>query len=92
MPIPIDRLKRQCRIDFDDDDTLLRELAAEAEAEAVRATGRTRDELKEMGGGDYPEDFTGAIVMRAAERYAHPEGSEKPNAAYLSIIRSYQRI
>lgn len=92
MEISLDRLKRQCRVDFDDDDKLLQELAAEAEAEAVRRTGRTPDEMRGIGGGSYPEDFTGAILMRAAERYAHPEGSDKPNLAFESIIRSYQKI
>lgn len=92
MEISIERLKRQCRVDFDDDNELLMELAEECLSEAVRRTGRTLEELKEIGCGKLPADFTGAVLMRVAERYARPEGSEKPNLSYESVIRSFQKI
>lgn len=92
MVISLDQIKKQCHIGYDEDDEHLMVLAAGAEAEFLRATGRTLDEMKEIGGGQFPADFIDALLVRVAERYAKPEGSEKPNINFISIIRSYQKI
>ena len=86
------QVKRQCRVDFDDDDELLTGLAEAAEAEVIRWTGRTAEELLDMGAGGIPAPLRQAVLIRVAQFYAQPEGTDKPNALYESLIRPYQKI
>lgn len=90
MQTDLNMLKRQCRIDFDDDDELLTQLGEAAEAEVIRMTGRTAEELTEMGCGELPAPLRQAVLIRAAQFYAQPEGTEKPNALFEALIRPYQ--
>lgn len=85
-------LKRQCRVDFDDDDRLLEACLEAAREETVRLTGRTPSELLDLGDGDLPAPLRQAVLIRAAQFYSQPEGTEKPNALYYSLVRTYQVI
>lgn len=86
-------VKRQCRVDFDDDDELLTALAQAAEEEVCRFTGRRPSELLEMGpDGRYPAPIRTAILIRTAELYHNAEGSDRPNATFEALIRPYQKL
>ncbi|MCM1369834.1 MAG: head-tail connector protein [Candidatus Amulumruptor caecigallinarius] len=86
-------VKRQCRADdYDYDDNLLSSLCEAAEEEVVRITGRTLEELVEMGGGRFPAPIRQAILTRTAQFYRDAEGTDKPNALFISLIRPYQII
>lgn len=91
--IDLELVKKQCRVDYDDDDDYLRSLAEAAEAEVVRITGRSVLELLEMGNGEgYPAPIRQAILVRTGQLYADPEGTDKPNTLFMSLIRPYQVI
>jgi len=92
MNVTLDELKRQVRVDFDDDDTLLREILEGAEAGVIRQTERTEEELIEMGGGKFPADLKRAILIRAADFYNHPEGSDKADVYVDTIIRPFKKL
>ena len=89
--IDLDLVKRQCRVDFVEDDLLLRALADAAEAEALRRIGRDEMDLLEEGAGQYPAPILQAILIRTAQLYRDPEGSEKPNITFDSLLRPYQQ-
>lgn len=90
--IDLESLKRQCRVDFPEDDLLLATLGATAEAEVVRITGRTEAELTEMGEGAMPLPLRQAMLIRAAQFYRDAEGTEKPNALFESLIRPFRKL
>ncbi|MDE7402014.1 MAG: head-tail connector protein [Muribaculaceae bacterium] len=92
MITDLDLVKRQCRVDFDDDDKLLIALTESAEQEVCRITGRSVDELLAMGSDGFPGPIHMAILVRVAQLYHQPEGSDKPNAVYQSLLRPYQKI
>ena len=92
IDLRLDEIKRQCRVDFDQDDTLLASLGEAAEEETVRITGRTAEELLEAGGGRWPAPLRQAMLIRVAQFYSAPEGTEKPNALFESLIRAYQKL
>lgn len=85
-------IKRQCRVDYDDDDMLLEQIGEAAEAEVIRMTGRSAEELLEMGDGLLPVQLRQAVLVRAAQMYSQPEGTDKPNALFESLVRPYQRL
>lgn len=90
--IDLELVKKQCRVDYDDDDSFLASLVEAAEAEVTALTGREVDELIEMGGGDYPKPIRQAILVRTAQLYDDAEGTDKPNNLYLSLIRPFQKL
>lgn len=90
--ITLEEIKRQCRVDFDDDDAYLRRLGEVAEEYVVRRTGRGTEELCTMGGGEWPAPLVQAVLVRVAELYANPEGTERPNALLEDLIRPYQKL
>lgn len=92
MLVGLDLIKRQCRVDFDDDDKLLEAIGEAAEAEVIRITERTLDELLEMGDGRLPVQLRQAVLVRAAQLYANPEGTDKPNALFESLVRPFQKL
>ncbi len=70
--------------EFDDDDAILQLILNASEDYVVGATGRTLEELLEMGGGDkLPDQLTLATLMVAAARYAQPEGETSQQAHEL---------
>lgn len=92
IDLRLDEIKRQCRVDFDEDDALLTSLGEAAEEETVRITGQTPEYLLEQGGGRWPSPLRQAMLIRTAQFYSQPEGSEKPNALFESLIRPYQKL
>lgn len=92
ISVDIQALRQQCRVDYEDDDAVLLGCGDAAEAEVIRMTGRTVDELLEMGEGKFPAPLRMAVLIRAAQFYAQPEGGDKPNAVFESLIRPYQKI
>lgn len=87
-------LRRQCRIDFDDEETdrKLLNLQEQAESYIVRRTGRDAEELSTMGNGGWPKALELAVLVFVADMYAHPEGRDKPNLVLEDLIRPYQRL
>lgn len=59
--------------DFSDDDVYLQHLLDTAEAHVIRATNRDKDELAEMGGGEFPDELKHAILMIGAHWYNQRE-------------------
>ena len=84
--------------EFDDDDEALQLILDASEDYVVRATGRTQEELLEMGGGDkLPSQLTLATLMLAAARYAQPEGETSQQANELpfgvtTMIKQYRKL
>ena len=88
----LEMLRRQCRVDFVDDDELLLQCGEAAEAEVLTRTGRSSDELTELGEGEWPSPLRQAVMIRAAEFYRDAEGSDKPNALFECLIRPYVKL
>ena len=59
--------------DFADDDVYLQHLLDTAEAHVIRSTNRTKDELAEIGGGEFPTELKHAILMIGAHWYNQRE-------------------
>lgn len=59
--------------DFADDDEYLQHLLGVAEETVIAATNRTEDELKAIGGGNWPKRLTHAVMMVAAHWYNQRE-------------------
>lgn len=76
----LENLKRQIRVDYDDEDAKLLDLLKAAEAFTVKSTGRTRGSLTEESfddsdygeEGNYPLPIQQAIVMLAGHWYENP--------------------
>jgi len=83
--------------EFDDDDEIMQVILDSAENYVVRATGRTIDELTEMGGGSLPSQLTLATLMVAASRYAQPEGESSQQVhevpfGVTTMIKQYRKL
>lgn len=59
--------------DFADDDVYLQHLLDTAETHVIRSTNRTKDELTEMGGGEFPAELKHAVMMIGAHWYNQRE-------------------
>lgn len=92
MTVDLASLKRQCRVDFDDDDELLTQLAEAASEEVTNRTGRSDEELTEIGKGQWPAPLRQAVLIRAAEFYRDAEGSDRPNTLFECLIRPYVKL
>ena len=90
----LERLRQQCRIDFEDPatDSLLLSLQKQGEAFVLSRVNRTREELVEIGGGEWPEDLRLAVLVFVADHYANPEGRERPNLTRAYLVRPDQRL
>lgn len=62
------------------------------EAFVLSRVNRTREELVEIGGGEWPEDLRLAVLVFVADHYANPEGRERPNLTLEYLVRPYQRL
>ncbi len=83
--------------EFDDDDEILQVILESSESYVVRATGRTMDELVELGGGTLPPQLALATLMVAASRYALPEGESTQQAhevpfGVTTMIKQYRKL
>jgi hypothetical protein len=83
--------------DFDGDDDYLYHLLDAAEETVLRATNRTEDELKEIGGGEIPHGIIQAIFMLGAHWYNQRESvstvqmHEVP-ASLQALIKPYRKL
>ena len=59
--------------DFADDDVYLQHLLDTAEKHVIRSTNRTKDELTEMDGGEFPDELKHAILLIGAHWYNQRE-------------------
>lgn len=83
--------------EFNDDDEILQVILDSSESYVVRATGRSLDELVEMGNGSFPSQLTLATLMVAASRYAQPEGESSQQAhevpfGVTTMIKQYRKL
>lgn len=83
--------------DFADEDDKLHFILESAEAQVIRATNRTADELCEMNGGEFPTPLKQAIMMVGAMLYAYPEGmmpSQYGSIPFgpMAIINQYRKL
>lgn len=96
--VDLNLFKKHVRADdFADDDDKLQVILDSAETEVINATNRTKDELIEMGGGEFPKDLIMAILMVGAQKYAYPEGVVNGQLGSIpygptAIIRHYRRL
>lgn len=87
--ITLEEAKRQCRIDFESEDETILDLIEQAEAEIVLMTCRSREELLEMGEGNFPLPLKRAVLIRIAQHYFDPEGTEQYNGSVERLVRPY---
>lgn len=83
--------------DFDTEDAILQKNLNAAEAHVIRATGRTGEELVEMGGGTFPEDLEQAIYALADHFYEHKSPVEMQSSHAMpysigALIRPYRKL
>lgn len=72
--VSLELFKKHVRADdFSEDDDYLRHLLATAEEHVLLATARSKAELLEMGGGDFPVSLSHAIMLIAAHWYNQRE-------------------
>lgn len=95
--LTIEDLKRQCRVDFEDDDELLSLYGSAAERAVVAATRRSAEELAAMGGGTMPVALRLAMLLLAAHYYRLREavtgvGQEGVPYAYEYLVKPYVRL
>ncbi|WP_296090313.1 head-tail connector protein [uncultured Alloprevotella sp.] len=96
--VDLDLFKKHVRADdFADDDAYLAHLLATAEQAVVNETQRSREELVDMGGGQWPQPITHAIMMLGAHWYNQRESassaqfSEVPNALQ-ALVKPYRKL
>lgn len=89
--VTLAQLKRQCNVDYDDDNETLLAMGAAAEDVVIRMTNRPVAELLEAGDGRLPASLAQAVLILAGGFYAKRE----PDAALADVewlIRSCQTI
>lgn len=91
-------LKQHVRADdFADDDDYLTHLLAAATEHVTQATNRTSEELKALGGGDYPMSLQQAILLLAGHWYNQREAVGTAQMAEVpytlqALIKPYRRL
>ena len=66
--------KKHCNADdFTADDEYLQHLLDTAEAHVIRSTNRTKAELEQMGGGNFPQELKHAVMLIGAHWYNQRE-------------------
>lgn len=63
VSLTLEELKKQTNVDFDEDDAYLQQLGRVAILQVVNMTRRPVEELKEMGGGKFPEELRLAALQ-----------------------------
>ncbi|RRC99054.1 head-tail connector protein [Prevotella sp. OH937_COT-195] len=72
--VSLELFKQHVRADdFADDDVYLQHLLDTAEKHVIRVTNRDKDELVEMGGGEFPAELKHAILLIGAHWYNQRE-------------------
>lgn len=89
--VTLAQLKRQCNVDYDDDDETLLAMGAAAEDTVIRMTNRPVAELVDAGDGRLPASLAQAVLILAGGFYAKRE----PDATLADVewlIRPWQAI
>ena len=74
--VSLELLKKHVRADdITADDEQLQQYLDSAEQQVVTYTGRTMEELLELGGGEMPAMLRQAVLLLAASSYATPEAT-----------------
>lgn len=89
--VTLTQLKRQCNVDYDDDDETLLAMGAAAEDMVIRMTNRPVAELLEAGDGYLPASLAQAVLILAGGFYAKRE-PDADMAAVEWLIRPWQAI
>lgn len=95
--LTMQELHAQMRIDFEDEDLVVAMYGKAAEDATISATGRTIEELKEMGGGEVPVRLKVAALMLAANwhRNREPVASIAQNVvpyAYDVLMKPFRKL
>lgn len=69
MYVSIEELRKQCNVDFEEDDRMIEKYGAAAERFIERRLNTTYDQIIEENNGVFPEDLEIAILMLAAHWY-----------------------
>ena len=96
--VSLELLKKHANADdFTADDTLLQQYLNAAEKHVIRYTHRTREELDEMGGGEFPDELKQAVLLIAAHWYNQRESDAQvqyhsvPNAL-LALMKPFRKL
>lgn len=72
--VDLDLFKKHVRADdFEDDDVYLQHLLETAESAVITATNRTKEELENIGNGNFPTPLKHAVMMIGAHWYNQRE-------------------
>lgn len=90
-------IKKNSRIEVDDEDDLLDLWGESAEQQVLTDTGRTYDELVAMGGGTFPADLVHASLLLTDAAYNQRSAVDKMNwyvvpYGYERKIKPYVRL
>lgn len=96
--VDLELLKKHVHADdFTDDDAYLQHLLGAAEQYVCTATNRTKDELLEAGGGDFPAMLQQAVLLIAGHWYNQREavsGVQMAEVPYTmqALIKPYRKL
>lgn len=96
--VSLELFKKHVRADdFADDDEYLEHLLETAEETVINATGRTADELDDMGGGEFPRPILHAVMMLAAHWYNQRESDSSVQMhpvpdALQALVKPYVKL
>lgn len=89
--LTLELIKHNSRIDGNDEDDLLQIWGGSAEEQVLEDTGRTFEELKEMGGGEnVPKAIMHASLMLADFAYIQRSPVDRMN--WSVVPYTYERI
>lgn len=83
--------------DFADDDEYLQQCLDSAEEQVITATNRSKDNLKQIGGGNLPKSIVQAILLVGGSLYDHRENDASANYTEIpwgaaSIIKNFRKL
>lgn len=84
--ITLAQIKKQCRVDYDDQDDMLTMYGVAAENVVVTKTRRTVAELTTMGGGEFPTELKVAMLILTATYFKQPEAVSSMNMTAVPYL------
>lgn len=87
--LTLNLIKKNSRIEVDDEDDLITTYGESAEQQVLNDTGRTYDELVEMGGGSFPADLIHASLLLTDAAYNQRSAVDK--MAWYVVPYGYER-
>ena len=83
--------------DFADDDEYLEHLLETAEVSVITATNRTKEELTDGNGGEFPKPLQHAVMMLAAHWYNQRESVSGVQMAQVpdtlqALVKPYRKL